>query len=82
MKGLTVGLLFLGSLALYTIERNLSYEKTHRIDMNGDVKEDIVNEIGYKSLFSRYEVLIDQGNGTFSRDTSFSKKDVTSKLNP
>ena len=48
----------------------------------GKNQEDIVNEIGYKSLFSRYEVLIDQGDGTFSRDTSFSKKDVTSKLNP
>ena len=52
---------------------------THRIDVNDDGIEDEIREWGY-SFYPRYEVFI-QGSEGLSRDTTFSRKDITSKLN-
>lgn len=69
------------SLVLYSVERNLPIiEVNHNLDFNSDGKSDKIIEKGY-SFFPRYEVYLQDDEGKFIRDNSFSRKEITSKLN-
>ena len=80
LKKYGVYLALIASIGLYIGERSLpTVEKEHRVDLNNDGRNDLIMEKGY-SFYPRYEVFINTDQGPV-RNTTFSRDEISSKLN-
>ncbi|MEK6898556.1 MAG: hypothetical protein AABW79_00485 [Nanoarchaeota archaeon] len=68
-----------GGVATYLLVDSSRIDLIYHKDINGDGREDIVNQSGSKSR-PAYEVFLQEGNGEFVRSYRFSGKEITSKL--